>query len=76
MPLPLFAMFCSFTRFSLNAESLFAHPVPLRKGAGAAKAAILEENRSRLKGSKRRAKELGLSINSAKRDLDMLKVRP
>ncbi len=38
-----------------------------RNGKGAAKAALLEENRTKLKGGKRKAKELGLSINAAKR---------
>ena len=44
-----------------------------RSGPGAAKSALLEENRSRLKISKRRAKDLGLSINGTKRELDTLK---
>ncbi|GAX77459.1 hypothetical protein CEUSTIGMA_g4903.t1 [Chlamydomonas eustigma] len=42
-------------------------------GPGAAKAALLDDNHARLKSSKRRAKELGLSINAAKKDLDHLK---
>ena len=46
-----------------------------RAGPGAAKSGLLEENRVRLRGSKRRAKELGLGINGAKRDLDALKHR-
>lgn len=46
-----------------------------KAGQGAAKALLLEENRSRLKASKRRAKELGLGINGAKRELDALKSR-
>ncbi|KAF5834060.1 kinesin motor domain-containing protein [Dunaliella salina] len=42
-------------------------------GPGAAKAGLLLENRGRLKELKRKAKELGLSINAAKHELDSLK---
>jgi kinesin family protein 6/9 len=46
-----------------------------RKGPGAQKAGLLDENKTRLRNGKKRAKDLGLSINSTKKDLDALKLR-
>ncbi|KAG2499144.1 hypothetical protein HYH03_002727 [Edaphochlamys debaryana] len=44
-------------------------------GPGQLKARLLGENRAKLRAGKTRAKELGLSINAAKRELDSLKAR-
>ena len=63
----MFMKLCLASFFRQEALAAF------RSGPGAAKSALLEENRARLKVSKRRAKELGLSINGAKRELDTLK---
>lgn len=46
-----------------------------KSGPGAAKAALLADNRAKLKNTKRRAKELGLAINNAKRQLDAAKAK-
>lgn len=46
-----------------------------RKGPGAQKTGLLEDNKARLRNGKKRAKDLGLSINSTKKELDILKSR-
>ncbi|EFJ44765.1 Kif9 kinesin [Volvox carteri f. nagariensis] len=46
-----------------------------KAGPGALKARLLADNRAKLKTSRTRAKELGLAVNAAKRELDSLKTR-
>ena len=46
-----------------------------RKVEGAQKTGLLEENKTRLRNGKKRAKELGLSINSTKKEMDTLKLK-
>ncbi|GIL72545.1 hypothetical protein Vretimale_4317 [Volvox reticuliferus] len=46
-----------------------------KAGPGALKARLLAENRTKLKTSRTRAKELGLAVNATKRELDSLKAR-
>lgn len=46
-----------------------------RSGPGAAKSQLLAENRAKLRSSRKHAKELGLAVNGAKRELDALKSR-
>ncbi|GLC35984.1 hypothetical protein PLESTB_000526100 [Pleodorina starrii] len=46
-----------------------------KAGPGALKARLLADNRAKLRASRSRAKELGLAVNGAKRELDGLKAR-
>lgn len=43
------------------------------QGAGSLKAGLLADNRSKLKQAKQHARELSLTINSTKRQIDALK---
>ena len=46
-----------------------------KAGPGLLKAGLLAENRAKLKGAKKQAKELALGINAIKRELDVLKAK-